>query len=139
MEQRARGWINGLGVAAVDQIVARESDSLGHRGIHKTNLQTPCQMATRGQMVFQCPKVKNTNMWGATKAHDFLPMSSRGDLRSQTVKRGAEYFLRIYFNEAFFTSIESGTEKPEASVTAQPQEESVACRGLAPLFLYCYI
>lgn len=29
-----KDWINGLGVAAVEQIAAREADSLGHRGIH---------------------------------------------------------------------------------------------------------
>lgn len=50
------------------------------------------------------------------------------------MRRGAEYFLVIYFNEAF-SSVEPVAEKPEASVTAKPQEESDTCRGLAPLFL----
>lgn len=29
-----KAWINGLGVAAVEQIAARHTHRLGHRGIH---------------------------------------------------------------------------------------------------------
>lgn len=31
-------WIKGLGVAAVEQIAARQTHRLGHRSIHYTNL-----------------------------------------------------------------------------------------------------